>query len=142
MSFLVYTTVLKCRNYIFSRTGICSPSLIDNWYFSGSHCDQVACDPRCETHGFCNNGSCICKPGWNGRHCTLGMYRIFYCKFISIFKDAIDLHCQIHIDVVAVSDTYRDDISDGYSIPDEMLTIGYSIPDEIPNTCFQLCELV
>ena len=33
--------------------------------------------------------------------------------------------------VVAVSNTYRDDISD-----------GYSIPDEIPTTCFRLCELV
>ena len=44
--------------------------------------------------------------------------------------------------VVAVSNTYWDDISDGYSIPDEKPTIGYSIPDEIPATCFQLCELV
>ena len=44
--------------------------------------------------------------------------------------------------VVAVSNTYRDDISDGYSVPDEKPTIGYSIPDEIPTTCFQLCELV
>ena len=44
--------------------------------------------------------------------------------------------------VVAVSDTYQDDISDGYSIPDEKMTVGYSIPDEIPTTCFQLCELV
>ena len=44
--------------------------------------------------------------------------------------------------VVAVSNTYRDDISDGYSIPDEKPTIGYSIPDEIPTTCFQFCELV
>ena len=35
-----------------------------------------------------------------------------------------------------------DDISNGYPIPDEKLTIGYSIPDEIPTTCFQLCELV
>ena len=32
--------------------------------------------------------------------------------------------------VVAVSNTYRDDISDGYSIPDEKPTIGYSIPDD------------
>ena len=46
------------------------------------------------------------------------------------------------LDVVAVANTYRDGISDGYSIPDEKLTIGYSIPDEIPTTCFQLCELV
>ena len=44
--------------------------------------------------------------------------------------------------VVALSNTYRDDISDGYSIPDEKPTIGYSIRDEIPTTCFQLCELV
>ena len=44
--------------------------------------------------------------------------------------------------VVAVSNTYRDDLSDGYSIPDEKLTVGYSIPDEIPTNCFQLCELV
>ena len=45
-------------------------------------------------------------------------------------------------DVLAVSNTYRDDISNGYSIPDEKPTIGYSIPDEIPTTCFQPCELV
>ena len=44
--------------------------------------------------------------------------------------------------VVAVSNTYRDDISDRCSIPDEKPTIGYSIPDEIPTTCFQLSELV
>ena len=42
----------------------------------------------------------------------------------------------LHAHVVAVSDTYRDDISDGYSILDEKPTIGYSIPDEIPTTCF------
>ena len=48
----------------------------------------------------------------------------------------------IHQSVVAVSNSYRDDISDGYTIPDEKPTIGYSIPDEIPTTCFQLCELV
>ena len=35
---------------------------------------------------------------------------------------------QTNINVVAVSNTYRDDISDGYSILDEKLTIGYSIP--------------
>ena len=46
------------------------------------------------------------------------------------------------INIVAISDTYWDDISDGYSIQDEKLTIGYFIPDEIPTTCFQLCELV
>ena len=45
-------------------------------------------------------------------------------------------------DVAAVPNTYRDDISDGYSIPDEKPTVGYSIPDEIPTTCFQFCELV
>ena len=46
------------------------------------------------------------------------------------------------LDVVAVSDTYRDDISDGYSVPDEKPTVGYSIREEIPTTCFQLCKLV
>ena len=46
------------------------------------------------------------------------------------------------LNVVAVADTYREDISDGYPIPDEKPTIGYSIPDEIPTTCFQLCELM
>ena len=44
--------------------------------------------------------------------------------------------------LVVVSNTYRDDISEGYSIPDEKPTVGYSIPDEIPTNCFQLCELV
>ena len=52
--------------------------------------------------------------------------------------------CKVHAAVraVAVSNTYRDDISDGYSISEEKLTVGYSIPDEIPTNCFQLCELV
>ena len=44
--------------------------------------------------------------------------------------------------VVTVSNTYRDDISEGYSILDEKPTVGYSIPDEIHINCFQLCELV
>ena len=44
--------------------------------------------------------------------------------------------------VVADPNTYRDDISDGYSIPDGKPTVGYSISDEIPTNCFQLCELV
>lgn len=26
---------------------------------------------RCEEHGQCKNGTCICMTGWNGRHCTL-----------------------------------------------------------------------
>ena len=54
----------------------------------------------------------------------------------------LQLHRNLAQDVVAVSDTYRDDISDGYSISDEKLTVGYFIPDEIPTTCFQLCELL
>ena len=43
---------------------------------------------------------------------------------------------KLHLDVVAVLNTNRDDI------PDEEPTLGYSIPDEIPTICFQLCELV
>nr|XP_027219710.1 LOW QUALITY PROTEIN: teneurin-m-like [Penaeus vannamei] len=31
----------------------------------------MTCDPRCEEHGQCKNGTCICMTGWNGRHCTL-----------------------------------------------------------------------
>ena len=26
---------------------------------------------RCEGHGQCKNGTCVCMTGWNGRHCTL-----------------------------------------------------------------------
>ena len=26
---------------------------------------------RCEQHGQCKNGTCLCVTGWNGRHCTL-----------------------------------------------------------------------
>ena len=51
---------------------------------AGSHCDQVACDARCDSHGFCNNGTCICKPGWNGRHCTLGMCSVW--KLLNHFE--------------------------------------------------------
>ena len=52
------------------------------------------------------------------------------------------IFCLSQVAIVAVSDTYQDDISNGYSILDEKLTIGYFILDEIPTTCFQLCELV
>lgn len=27
--------------------------------------------PRCNEHGQCKNGTCLCVTGWNGRHCTL-----------------------------------------------------------------------
>ena len=37
------------------------------------------------------------------------------------------IYC-FNADVVAVTNTYRDDISNGYSIPDEKPTIGYSMP--------------
>ena len=30
-----------------------------------------ACDPRCQKHGQCINGTCICQRGFNGRHCGL-----------------------------------------------------------------------
>ena len=26
---------------------------------------------RCEQHGQCKNGTCLCVTGWNGRHCTI-----------------------------------------------------------------------
>lgn len=26
---------------------------------------------RCNEHGQCKNGSCLCVAGWNGKHCTL-----------------------------------------------------------------------
>ena len=49
----------------------------------------------------------------------------------------------VHIcHIEAVSNTYRDDVSDRYSIPDVRPTVGYSVPDKIPTNCFQLCELV
>ena len=41
--------------------------------------------------------------------------------------DISSVHC-FSKNVVAVSNTYRDDISDGYSIPDEKPTVGYFIP--------------
>ena len=34
-------------------------------------CHLQLCHPRCEKHGQCVNGSCICQQGWNGRHCSL-----------------------------------------------------------------------
>lgn len=29
------------------------------------------CDPRCNEHGQCKNGTCLCVTGWNGKHCTI-----------------------------------------------------------------------
>lgn len=29
------------------------------------------CDARCNEHGQCKNGTCLCVTGWNGKHCTL-----------------------------------------------------------------------
>lgn len=29
------------------------------------------CDQRCNEHGQCKNGTCLCVTGWNGKHCTL-----------------------------------------------------------------------
>jgi len=37
-------------------------------------CNERLCDDRCSLHGQCNNGTCTCLPGWNGRHCTLGTF--------------------------------------------------------------------
>ena len=31
--------------------------------------DDILC--RCELHGQCKNGTCLCVTGWNGRHCTI-----------------------------------------------------------------------
>ena len=64
--------------------------------------------------------------------CINDKYFLVYFKRIS---SDLDKHG------VAVSDNYWDDISDGYSIPDERATIGYFIPDEIPTTCFELGEI-
>ena len=29
------------------------------------------CDERCYHHGICQNGTCICSPGWNGKFCSI-----------------------------------------------------------------------
>ena len=35
--------------------------------FTGQFCEKVDCpDPTCSDHGFCVDGSCICKKGWKG----------------------------------------------------------------------------
>ena len=28
-------------------------------------------DPTCSDHGFCVDGSCVCKKGWKGDDCSL-----------------------------------------------------------------------
>ena len=38
--------------------------------FTGDFCQKVDCpDPTCSEHGFCVDGSCICKKGWKGLDC-------------------------------------------------------------------------
>ena len=64
------------------------------------------------------------------------------CVFSVAMSKQKDIFMLVIYHAVAVSNTYQDDISDGYSIPDEKPTIAYSIPDEIPTNCFQFCELV
>jgi hypothetical protein len=42
--------------------------------WSGMNCMQAvpySCDPRCNQHGLCVNGTCICSPGYQGRNCEI-----------------------------------------------------------------------
>ena len=40
--------------------------------FTGDFCQKVDCpDPTCSEHGFCVDGSCICKKGWKGLDCGI-----------------------------------------------------------------------
>lgn len=32
---------------------------------------RVTWNYRCNEHGQCKNGTCLCVTGWNGRHCTM-----------------------------------------------------------------------
>ena len=33
----------------------------------GPTCTSRSCSDRCEDHGQCSNGSCVCQQGWNGK---------------------------------------------------------------------------
>ncbi len=42
--------------------------------WSGVDCLEKAplkCDPRCQLHGICVNGTCSCSPGYQGRNCDI-----------------------------------------------------------------------
>ena len=28
-------------------------------------------DPKCSDHGFCNEGTCVCRQGWRGEKCNM-----------------------------------------------------------------------
>lgn len=53
--FLVFIQALACPKQVSNL-----PMVLTFLYFC-----------RCEEHGQCKNGTCICMTGWNGRHCTL-----------------------------------------------------------------------
>lgn len=66
--------------------------------WSGDKCMTRLCDPRCLEHGQCQNGTCICAKGWNGKHCSLGKISaqlrslhvdIFLCFQMDAFADAV-----------------------------------------------------
>ena len=84
----------------------------------------------------------FCHQNYIKSKLCIAKYTRLFSKFHIPPGTSLLVHMTSQINTVAVSDTYQDDISDGYSIPDEKPTIGYFIQDEIPTTCFQLCELV
>lgn len=66
--------ILHChgKNFTFFLCWRCEDTQCvcdEGW--TGSRCENQACDPRCSLHGQCKNGTCLCVTGWNGKHCTL-----------------------------------------------------------------------
>ena len=51
------------------RTGTATQGWCAEYYSPGPHYVALCC--RCELHGQCKNGTCLCVTGWNGRHCTI-----------------------------------------------------------------------
>ncbi|RUS78783.1 hypothetical protein EGW08_013467, partial [Elysia chlorotica] len=34
---------------------------------------KATCTQTCSNHGVCQNGACVCDPGWMGNHCAINM---------------------------------------------------------------------
>ena len=53
--------------------------------FGGLFCldrTPLRCDPRCNEHGVCMNGTCTCSPGYHGRHCDISKIKTGILKKI------------------------------------------------------------
>lgn len=79
--------------HIFS---IISINIINKWY--ELHNNLIAADcphPTCSGHGFCAEGTCICKKGWKGPDCAVMDQEALQCLPDCSGHGTFDLDTQI-----------------------------------------------